>query len=37
MFDFLKKDVKQDEDKDILSEQAVGDDGAVENIEEYQS
>lgn len=37
MFDFLKKNVKQDEDKDILSEQAVGEDAAVENNEEYQS
>lgn len=37
MFDFLKKNVKQDEDKDILSEQAAGEDAAVENNEEYQS
>lgn len=37
MFDFLKKNVKQDEDKDILSEQAVGEDAAVENNEESQS
>lgn len=37
MFDFLKKNVKQDEDKDILSEQAVGEDAAVENNEKYQS
>lgn len=37
MFDFLKKNVKQDEDKDILSEQAVGEDAAVENNEKSQS
>ena len=37
MFDFLKKNVKQDEDKDILSEQAVGEDADVENNEECQS
>ncbi len=35
MFDFLKKNVKQDEDKDILSEQAVGEDAVVENNEEF--
>ncbi len=35
MFDFLKKNVKQDEDKDILSEQAAGEDAAVENNEEF--
>lgn len=37
MFDFLKKNVKQDEDKDILSEQAAGEDADVENNEESQS
>lgn len=37
MFDFLKKNVKQDEDKDVLSEQAAGEDAAVENNEEFQS
>ncbi len=37
MFDFLKKNVKQDEDKDILSEQAAAEDADVENNEESQS
>lgn len=37
MFDFLKKNVKQDEDKDILSEQIAGEDADVENNEESQS